>query len=481
MNIEKTLTKGIKAQKQGQLDAALRLYRQVLRSAPSNAQAHNCVGSVLMAQGKTDEALASIRRAVELEPRDAGGHNSLGVVLTLTGALDDAQRAFEKAVKLKPGHTGALCNLGDLLLGKGMNKEAADCYEKVLRKDPKSARASNNLGNALLAMGLTEQASQCYERALQIDPRYGIAKENLEALAVRQVPQWHFDMLADSARNEAYAQAIERAVAPETRVLDIGTGTGLLSMMAARAGAAKVVTCEMSPPIAQSAKEIIAANGYADHITLYNKPSTQLEVGKDLPEKATLLVSEILDNKLLGEGALPSLRHATEELLEPGGAMIPRAARIKAMLVEAPRRRETHPLRKLCGFDLSNFERFRDPNSFVTTLLEHEELSPLTETFTALEIDFADLPPAAPDSAPRRRTLEIEAIADGIVQAIAFWFELDLDDETRVSSGAGGELKHWQQNMHVFADDLPVHAGQKLKLEVTQSDQILRFMNPKRV
>ena len=481
MNIEKTLNKGVKAQRQGQLDTALRLYRQVLRAAPSNAQAHTCVGSVLMAQGKADAALASMQRAVELQPRDAGGHNGLGVALTLTGALDEAQRAFEKALKLQPGHMGALCNLGDLLLGKGMNKEAADCYERALRKDPKSARAANNLGNAMLAMGLTEQAGQCYERALQIDPRYTIAKENLEALAVRQVPQWHFDMLADSARNEAYREAIERAVTSKTRVLDIGTGTGLLSMMAARAGAAQVTTCEVSAPIAKSAKEIIAANGYAERIKLYNKPSTQLVVGKDMPEQATLLVSEILDNKLLGEGALPSLRHATEELLEPGGAMIPRAARIKAMLVEAPKRRETQPLRELCGFDLSGFEQFRDPNSFITTLLEHEELSPLSEIFTALEIDFTDLPAAAPDSAPHRTTLKIETSADGVVQAIAFWFELDLDEETRVSSGADGELKHWQQNMHVFPDDLPVRKGQTLSLEVTQSDQILRFLNPKRV
>ena len=481
MNIRKKLDRALEALRSGQLDTAGKLYQQIILAAPSNAEAHRCLGSVLLSQGRKDEALASMRRAIKLNPRHAPSHNSLGVVLLMCGDLDDAQKSFERALELQPSNAEAACNLGDLFTTRGMFKEALESFERSLKLDPKNPRAANNLGNAFVKIGLTEQATKCYRQALAIDPNYKVASDNLAALSVRQVPQWHFDMLADDARNEVFQKAIERAVTEDSLVLDIGTGSGLLSMVAARAGAAEVVTCEMSEPIAWAAKEIIANNGYSDRIKVIAKPSTQLVVGVDMAKRATLLVSEILDNKLLGEDALPSLRHAVDHLVEPGAPTIPRAARIKAMLVEAPTRRKTNPLREVCGFDVSQFEQFRDKRRFLTVMLEHEDLRPLSGVITALELDFADLPPATQETDPNRHVLEVEARASGRVQGVAFWFELDVDEEASVSSGAGGELKHWQQNLHLFPHDVPVNTGDTLRLEVTQSDQTIRFIAPEKL
>lgn len=473
MSLSKKLNKAMKAQRGGQLEIATRLYRQILKADPGYVEAHTCLGSALFAQGKADAALASLRRAVELAPGYADGHNSLGAALTMLGSLDDAQKSFERTLELEPDHAGALANLGDLLSAKTMYREAVERYERALAIDPQNMRAVNNLGAAFLSMGLKEQAIDCYERALEIDPSNAYARENLTALTAGQIPSWHFDMLADDMRNRAYEEAIERAVTPQSRVLDIGTGSGLLSMMAARAGAAHVTTCEVSTPIANAAKEIIEANGYADRITVINKMSTQLVVGADLPARATLLISEIVDNKVIGEGVLPTLRHAVEKLLEPGGTMIPVRARIKAMLVEAPERRKTHPLRQVCGFDLSPFERFRDPNRFVSIQIEHEALRPLSDVVTALSFDFTK--PPAQASEPNRTSLKIQASTEGLVQAVAFWLELDIDDELTVSAGTGGALNHWRQNLHVLPGDIPVKPGERLRLDIAQSDQTLKF------
>ena len=59
-------------------------------------------------------------------------------------------------------------------------------------------------------------------------------------------------------------------------VLDIGTGSGLLSMMAAVAGAGEIVTCETSTTIANTAMKIISANGFENRIRVLNKRSTDL-------------------------------------------------------------------------------------------------------------------------------------------------------------------------------------------------------------
>jgi type III protein arginine methyltransferase len=81
------------------------------------------------------------------------------------------------------------------------------------------------------------------------------------------IPVFHRGMLRDKARNLAYRQAIEATVAGK-RVLDIGTGSGLLAMMAAKAGAAHVYACESQPLLAATAREIVAANGFSDRITV---------------------------------------------------------------------------------------------------------------------------------------------------------------------------------------------------------------------
>lgn len=94
------------------------------------------------------------------------------------------------------------------------------------------------------------------------------------------------DMLHDAERNELYGGAItdavrrltERAGGRPPRVLDIGTGTGLLAMMAVDAGAADVTAYEAFDPMADVAARVLEANGMTDRITLVRARSTDVEV-----------------------------------------------------------------------------------------------------------------------------------------------------------------------------------------------------------
>jgi len=117
------------------------------------------------------------------------------------------------------------------------------------------------------------------------------------------------DMLHDWERNQKYFAALKktigemRAAGREVHVLDIGTGTGILSMMALAAGADSVTACEAFLPMANCAEKILAANGAGDKVRLIRKRSTEIQVGDDMPRKANLLVAELLDTELIGEGA----------------------------------------------------------------------------------------------------------------------------------------------------------------------------------
>jgi predicted RNA methylase len=97
-------------------------------------------------------------------------------------------------------------------------------------------------------------------------------------------------------------------------VVDIGTGSGILALMAAKAGAQHVFAIEGDPSLERAARKVVAANGRADAVTVVGRHSTQLKVGfgADVPTGADVIVTEIFDSWLLGEGMVPVMHDAVQ-------------------------------------------------------------------------------------------------------------------------------------------------------------------------
>ena len=123
----------------------------------------------------------------------------------------------------------------------------------------------------------------------------------------------HILMLNDQRRTQSYLNAIQAVVIPGQVVVDLGTGTGVLAVAAARAGAKKVYAIEATS-IGEYAQKVFEANGYSDVISLINGWSTQIE----LPEKADVLISEIIGNDPFGERALEATLDARTRFLKTG-------------------------------------------------------------------------------------------------------------------------------------------------------------------
>jgi type II protein arginine methyltransferase len=166
-------------------------------------------------------------------------------------------------------------------------------------KDKIAALESRVEGNPAAMLGLArmlhedgqkEKALAVCRAALELAPDDGKLAAQIKSFINRTVPGWHFSIVRDDVRNAAYEAALRRAVTPGARVLEIGTGTGLLAMMAARAGAAAVISCEMTPVIAEKAAEIVARNGYADRVRVVAKHSDKLDAEADMGGRADLLV-----------------------------------------------------------------------------------------------------------------------------------------------------------------------------------------------
>ena len=150
-------------------------------------------------------------------------------------------------------------------------------------------------------------------------------------------------MLKDEVRTLSYRNAIQKNphLFQNKVVLDVGCGTGILAMFAAKAGAKKVVGIDMSNIIDQ-AQEIVRANGL-DHIVTLVKGKVE-DVELDLPGgKADVIVSEWMGYFLLYESMLDTVLLARDKYLAPGGVLMPDTATLylSCLLYTSPSPRDS--------------------------------------------------------------------------------------------------------------------------------------------
>lgn len=266
-----------------------------------------------------------------------------------------------------------------------------------------------------------------------------VESHQLNSVVSMSVERWHFPMINDERRNSAYNRAIDMCLKGQ-RVVDIGGGSGLLAMMAARAGAEQVVTVERVGDMAECASRVLESNGFGNKIAVVHGSSLNLKV-PDLGFKGdlrpTVVLSEVLDDGLLGEGVIPTVAHARRELAAPNAMVIPAAAKVWAMVVHMPPQAEPiimpsssapndSPARRWAAYDTL---RPPEVKKYTSVRLDRVKFTPLTEPFPVFGFDF-DAPLDDPSSAAdfcREQDVQVNSIATGCANAVVFWFTLTLN------------------------------------------------------
>ncbi|MPC16494.1 putative protein arginine N-methyltransferase 9 [Portunus trituberculatus] len=191
-------------------------------------------------------------------------------------------------------------------------------YEVALNHYPEAPDLHYLLAATLYRHGSVHEAWNHACLAETKCPRDPCAQDIQGRLANCLVDRWHLPMLNDAGRNAAFKMAITEAVRENyNTVLDIGCGTGLLSIYALWAGAKEVYACEEDTFMSEMCSSVLQVNRNATAIQILNKHSKDILIPSDVPRKVSLVVSETVDAGLFGEHILSTLQHAWKHLLLP--------------------------------------------------------------------------------------------------------------------------------------------------------------------
>ncbi|MBU0679939.1 MAG: tetratricopeptide repeat protein [Proteobacteria bacterium] len=441
-------------------------YRQALTLNPGYVQAHTNLGITLMNLGRLAEAEACYRQALALDPDFVEARNNLGNILKDMARFAEAETHFRQALTQKPDFAEAHHNLGNVLMELNRLAEAESCYQLALKLKTDYLQAHIGLGAVLLKLGRLVEALASYRQALAIDASAIQAHDGLNQTLSRLTPMWHVPMMNDHMRNDAYFEALRAAVTPASHVLEIGTGSGLLAMMAAKLGARQVTTCEAVPSIAETARAIVADNGFTPPITVLSKLSTKMEIGVDMADRADLLVSEILSSEFLGEGVVSSIEDAKRRLLKPGARIIPARGAIQCALFGGDDIRQNVRVDEVYGFDLSRFNAIVPPKQYISR--NDLDIELLTDDTTAFFFDFQE---TARIPRADRKLLEMEVRTAGRCCGVIQWLRLEMDDTIVFENHPAmkNPASSWQHCVFIFPTSIDVLPGQVALISATHN------------
>jgi SAM-dependent methyltransferase len=283
---------------------------------------------------------------------------------------------------------------------------------------------------------------------------------------VSQVLEEHRHYLADRTRVRKYAAAIAHVVRPGDVVIDLGAGTGILGLLALRAGARRVYAIDASPAI-ELARAIAAANGVADRVVFVRDRSTRAR----LPELADVVVGDQLGAFGYGAGVLEYFADARTRLLKPGGRTIPSMLTFVVAPVQgaACRSRVSWWARDIEGCSLAPIGDIAAASSHAVALTAADLVSAPVH---GGQVPCDENPPLL------RIAASTVAGRDASIDGIGAWFEADLGGGITMTNGPlDAERIDREQLLYPLARPVPAMNGDRVDMSITirPGDPIARW------
>ncbi|XP_053325107.1 protein arginine N-methyltransferase 6 [Spea bombifrons] len=279
----------------------------------------------------------------------------------------------------------------------------------------------------------------------------------------------HEEMIADTVRTNAYKHAIlhSNACLRGKTVLDVGAGTGILSVFCAQAGAKKVYAVEASS-MSQLACNVVKQNGMEDIVQVINSSVESAEI----PEMVDAIVSEWMGYALMYESMLSSVIYARDKWLKPGGLILPSYADIFIVPINDPtvenRLDFWSEVKGMYGVDMSCMR------SFARTCIMNKEMAVIPvspEDVLSFPVKFASLDltsATVEDIAKIHGSFRFSCFGSSLMHGFAVWFSVTFPGEKAVnlSTSPYGEETHWKQTLLYLDEEVQVQQDTEISGDI---------------
>jgi type I protein arginine methyltransferase len=272
----------------------------------------------------------------------------------------------------------------------------------------------------------------------------------------------HEEMLKDRVRTGNYMRSIvnNKHLFKGKVVLDVGCGTGILCMFAAKAGAAKVIGVDCASIIDQ-AKIIVKKNGFEDVITLIRGKMEEIVLPDGL-EKVDIIISEWMGYFLLYESMLDTVIFARDKFLAPGGLLFPDRAQLFVTAIEDAeyRRDKIDFWDDVYGFDMSCIKEMAIIEPLVD-VCEGQQV--MADAAPLLDIDLYTVKKEDLDFTA---SFKLRANRDDYCHALVAYFNVEFSKthtKIKFSTGPKSEYTHWKQTVFYLPEPVTMNAGESIE------------------
>ncbi|CAN6204254.1 unnamed protein product [Urochloa humidicola] len=277
----------------------------------------------------------------------------------------------------------------------------------------------------------------------------------------------HEEMLKDIVRTKTYQNVITQSsfLIKDKIVLDVGAGTGILSLFCAKAGAKHVYAIECSQ-MADMAKEIVNTNGYSNVITVIKGKVEEIEL--PVP-KVDVIISEWMGYFLLFENMLNTVLYARDKWLAVDGVVLPDKCSLHLTAIEDAEYKEDKIefWNNVYGFDMSCIKKQAmmeplvdtvDANQIVTNcqLLKTMDISKMTSGDASFTVPF-----------------KLTAERNDYIHALVAYFNVSFTKCHKLmgfSTGPRSKTTHWKQTVLYLEDVITICEGETLTGSMTVSN-----------
>jgi len=269
-------------------------------------------------------------------------------------------------------------------------------------------------------------------------------------------------MLKDDVRMKSYRNAIlnNKHLFREKIVLDVGCGTGIMSLFAAKSGAKKVFAVDNSDIVFQ-AKNIVEDNKLSDVITVIKGKIEEI----DLPvDKVDVIISEWMGYCLLYESMLQTVLFARDKWLKPDGVILPDKATLNLVAIEDSEYKEDkiNFWDNVYGFNMSSIKKMAMQEPLVDVVDPNQVMS---NSYRLITIDINTI---KEEDLSFKVPFRLVSLRDDFCHAFVAFFDIEFTKchkNITFSTGPHASYTHWKQTVFYLNDVLSMKKGEEVRGE----------------